>query len=114
MLKFLQNSLIIVRISMKLLKFPQGVYAVADPEFPRWEGGGGVRQPQTWRQKPIFWSNFPRKLHENERNWTRGGGGGSRRSASLALPWIRQYFMLKCRSRLGAVLRELECVHHIL
>ena len=32
----------------------------------------GERQPLRRRQKPIILPDFCRKLHENERNWTRG------------------------------------------
>ena len=45
-------------------------YPVADhPGFP--DGGG--RLPHRWGSQPIIWSNFSRKLHENERNWTQKG-----------------------------------------
>ena len=51
------------------------IIPVTDPEFPR---RGGGHQLQRWEWKPII---FPRKLYENERNWTRRGG-----RASLAPP----------------------------
>ena len=35
----------------------------------------GRRQPLRLGQIPIIWQDFYRKLHENERNWTEGGGG---------------------------------------
>ena len=31
------------------------------------------RQPPMWGRQPIIWSKISRKLHENERIWTRGG-----------------------------------------
>ena len=42
---------------------------VADLRFSR----GG--QPPRWGCKPIVCPNFPRKLHENEKNWIREAGG---------------------------------------
>ena len=38
-----------------------------------------------FRPKPVIWQSFCRKLHENERNWTRG------RHVHLAHPWIGQW-----------------------
>ena len=53
---------------------------MADPEFLGWVGGwGGGANLDIY-----YWANICRKLHENERNWTGGGG----EQASLALPWI--------------------------
>ena len=40
-------------------------------DFP--DGGG--RQPLNLDQKPTICKDFCQKLHENERNWTKGGGG---------------------------------------
>ena len=49
------------------------VNPVADPGFP---GGRGARESPTSevRVKNYYLANFLRKLHENERNWTGGGG----------------------------------------
>ena len=54
-------------------------YSVADPGF---SPGGGANS-----QKYYYFSIFCRKLHENERIWTRGGGGAR---VPGAPPWIRQ------------------------
>ena len=48
-------------------------------DFPR---GGGANS-----QNCYYFSHFCRKLHENERIWTPGGGGGR---VPGAPPWIRQ------------------------
>ena len=50
-------------------KFSQ-IIAVADPGF---SPGGGANS-----QNCYYFSHFCRKLHENERIWTPGGGGGAR------------------------------------
>ena len=62
-----------------------GQSTVADPGFHRRTGGG--RQPLRLGRKPIICQDFCRKLHENGRNWTEGGGG----RASLVPPWIHQW-----------------------
>ena len=53
------------------------VFAMANPGFPRvgtkLHGGG----------RPAFWPKYSPKLHENGRNWIRGGGRQGR-----APPWI--------------------------
>ena len=51
---------------------------VADPGFS--PGGWGANS-----QNCYYFSHFCRKLHENERIWTPGGGG-----VPGAPPWIRQ------------------------
>ena len=33
-------------------------------------GSESLAKPLRWGRQPIIWPNFPRKLHENERNWT--------------------------------------------
>ena len=53
--------------------------SVADPGF----SPGGANS-----QKCYYFSIFCQKLHENERIWTPGGGGGAR--VPGAPPWIRQ------------------------
>ena len=60
------NSLIVIVLSSHS--------RVADPGIPRWDmdGVGDVN---------LFVKNFPKKLHENERNRTVGGG------VSLASPF---------------------------
>ena len=58
--------------------------SVADSGFPR---RGRVPTPG-FGQTPIIWSDFYRKLHENERNWSGG-------RASLTPPWISQW---ECRT----------------
>ena len=42
---------------------------MVDPKFLT---QAGAQTPKVGRQ-PIIWSNFPRKLNENERNWTQRG-----------------------------------------
>ena len=56
---------------------------VADPGF---SPGGCVNS-----QKCYYFSNFCRKLHENERIWTPGGGGGTRVPGTP--PWVHQCMM---------------------
>ena len=63
-----------------LRKTSTASFAVVDPGFFP-EGCANS-------QKSYYFSNFCRKLHENERIWTRGGGGG----VPGAPPWIRQCF----------------------
>ena len=36
------------------------------------------RQPPGWGHQPIILTNYSRKLHDNERNWTQKRGGGVR------------------------------------
>ena len=47
----------------------------------------GSGTPKVGR-KPIILPNFPRKLHENERNWTEGGGGHASLAPPLDLPLV--------------------------
>ena len=60
-----------------LLEWQKGIYSstVADPEFPRGTIIAEVRVPT------YYLAFFPRKLHENERNWT-----GLRRDRSVPSP----------------------------
>ena len=63
-----------------------GATAVADPGFPR---GGGANSPGG---APTYdFAKFSQKLHEIERIWTPGGGGGASkillcRSATALIP----------------------------
>ena len=59
-------------LSSKVLKrkFKKEQHSVADPGF----SPGGCANFQNC----YYFSNFCRKLHENERIWTPGGGGGAR------------------------------------
>ena len=50
-------------------------------------GGGRGTNPYISLKKLIIWQDFCRKLHENERNWTRGGGG----LCPSCPPWIHQW-----------------------
>ena len=50
-------------------------HPVADQGF--FSRGGGSQLPR-WGRQPIIWPNFYRKLHENERIWTKRGS---------ACPW---------------------------
>ena len=59
--------------------------SVTDPGFPR-----RGRQLLNLGQKSIIWQDFCRKLHENERNWTKRG-----HTSLLPSPWIRQCFNMK-------------------
>ena len=48
--------------------------SVADPGFPR---GGGANSPGGGGAPTYDFAKFSQKLHEIERIWTRGGGGGA-------------------------------------
>ena len=57
------------------------MFTVTDPGFLRWG-----HQPLSLGQKPVIWQDFWRKLHmEMKEIGPRGG-------ASLAPPWIHQWF----------------------
>ena len=51
-------------------------------DFP--DGGAN---PPGWGCQPIIWPNFPRKLHENERNWTQGCRGSQTRQSTVVYYW---------------------------
>ena len=48
----------------------KSIWSVADPEFLR---GGGANSPG---EPTCDFAKFSQKLHEIERIWTPGGGGG--------------------------------------
>ena len=61
---------------------------VVDPGFPR----RGTPTPEMGMEaKTCYLARFFRKSHENERNWTKGGGG----RIPSAPPWIRQWKQTK-------------------
>ena len=65
-----------MRFSLKWCTF---INRMADPGFPDWGGEpmtGEGRGGEGRGQKPSL-ARFYRKLHENKRNWTKKGGGGS-------------------------------------
>ena len=77
-----RNVPILIATSVLLVPHRPGIAndikLVADPGFP---AGGGADSP--WGGPPTYdFAKFSQKLHEIERIWAPGGGGG----ASLAPP----------------------------
>ena len=68
-----RNNFSLARRDINKYKLSEGqLSTVTDPGFPR---GGSANSPGGGRQHTIL-PKFPKKLHEIERIWTRGWGGG--------------------------------------
>ena len=77
--------------------------SVADPGFSR----GGANS-----QNCYYFSHFCRKLHENERIWTPGGGGGRPWRIPLDPPMVMSFLDEKKKQNINIMRRTIQVDSH--